>query len=874
MSFANCGPTHRVSPMTHQLLQWSAPDPHSPAGGALVCCGSGHHTSFHDCSFDNCTLYVVHGAAVVLRRCTHRGKLAAVIAHGAATSATLEACTFHDGVQAVIAERSAAITAAQCTSSHMWQFIIAHDVGTHVSCSDCFLGGHTPMSSNVTRGIVATDAHVSLRRCLVDSFVDGVTASGRGAAVELHECQIKATTVGVRAREGATVLLRGSHIHVCKPLRGVRVPIQNASAVRVESESAGGRGGFASVERCSLSTRAPRHDGVVVRADGAATLLLSKVHCLARCVVVPCRGGAAVAHCDVQSGADNGCVVESAGSILRIFGGCVAGGTSAAMCTDGGLLTVQNSALSGIQHAGSGARSVVVARDGGTANLSRCTLRDALWVVEVYKAAVVARDVAVFNSGDFQIGSCGYWHNGGHLAVLGGSIKGCDVGVSVGIDKNAPEVMALQASAASAEFSRVRFDGNVVALFLVGSHKVTAVECVFAGIQEQCAGKADAGNRDDRALFFDKKASRAIIMNDPADQVSIRDSMFVGNERDVMYMGGGSLQIGGCTFLGRRADYKGLSLELFGTGARVEGCTFQEAGHAVVVQGSGCVIKGCRFLGGVDGAVLLMASGVASIADCQFEGCIIAIEAQQGTTVTVTDCKSTGAEVALYVNGAASAEAVRLMSQGGDVGVLVSDGGTVLKLADCAIFGAATIGLHLRHAGSSASVERLDVEECGMGLLVSPGANVRVARSQIRRCHEGATIGWNEGNMARGRVHEGTVARATLEEVVIHQCGAGLTVEVSGCVHGKRVDVMAAQESSYKMRRFAGAEVNVFEECRAWVGRPPSVSACVVQGPEGEYAGVPEEVPGIEVQLEVTEWDRGAAGHAAEVVAAPALLRE
>lgn len=165
--------------------------PHS--GGSLVCCGSDFRATFQDCTFESCTVYAVHGAAVTLRACTLREGLTGLVAHGAGTAALLDSCTFDRCFNGFTAERGAAVTAVRCCCNHTRAFLLAHDPGTHAACADCSFSGVVTRTDRLARGVGAETygARVSLRSCTIQNFMFGVVAHGRTAVVEVEECVLR-----------------------------------------------------------------------------------------------------------------------------------------------------------------------------------------------------------------------------------------------------------------------------------------------------------------------------------------------------------------------------------------------------------------------------------------------------------------------------------------------------------------------------------------------------------------------------------------------------------------------------------------------------------------------------------------------------------
>lgn len=64
------------------------------AGGVLMCAGPDFSGTFDACTFDQCTLYAVHGAHVGLHYCLFERCAPAVVATGAATAAHFTGCFF------------------------------------------------------------------------------------------------------------------------------------------------------------------------------------------------------------------------------------------------------------------------------------------------------------------------------------------------------------------------------------------------------------------------------------------------------------------------------------------------------------------------------------------------------------------------------------------------------------------------------------------------------------------------------------------------------------------------------------------------------------------------------------------------------------
>ena len=806
----------------------------------------------------------MHGAAVTLRRCTLANGFPAAVAHGAGTALHLHVCTLEACLTDVMAESGAIVTAAHCRSSGCIRSLIARDAGTAVSCHDCSLSG-VPGGE----GILADGSFVLLRGCSIQKFEYGVIVDGRGAAAELHGCSVTAGMHPVISREGALVLLRRTHVLVRMPLRAARPPPGSGAQawlVCMEGCETGRSGGAAQLERCTLDAPEREQLGVAVRWSAAVTLLLCKVSCGGNGVSVCERGRAAtVSHCTVQSKHSAACFVEQPVCTVRVIGGRVEGGQCAGVAAKGGRLVMRDACAGGLP--GVGALCAVTARLGGTATLLRCALRNAQRGVLMMRAAVYATDVTVSGltnaenyRGEEDLCSTGFRQYGGTLSVAGGSVTGCTIGVAVSTEPG-------DSTPGAADFEDVTFDGNGISVRVCDGANcaVSVVRCEFS----TAAGRLISGVMPEQVAVLALRCQRA---------VSVQDSTFRGHQRDIISDGG--ITVSGCTFLGGHGE--GPNLLVTGSGT-VRNCSFEGAPGGIAQRGFSARghrldVHGCVFEGGVLEGISIEGSQ-ASISACRFDGGNKAIIAMRDAKVAVRDSECTGADVGLQANGATSVRAQRLTFTGCKDAVTVDAGAaqrTVMTLLDCVATGSELSCVSTVSAGVEVLVTGCTLEDSPVGLSVNSGASVRVVNSRVTDCGIGALVGMPKeslrlacracgqsgaSGMARAWralhaggpggvegaacVHEGAVAIATLEDVVMSGCTAGLQASCAGRVTAQKLDVRGAQ-IAYALTRIG--DPHSFEDCTASGGSRPAVRSDRMLGPEEGYRLEPEACAGIQIR--------------------------
>lgn len=272
----------------------------------MVCCGPEFSGTFHKCKFKKCTLYAVHGAAVTLRGCDFHQSNPGAVAHGPATSLSLQSCAFSACMTSITAEAGASVNAVDCSSAHpkvdrrtrnSGSTIVVHS-GASVTCTGCAFEGSMLAQGNsggtlvpASTGVHATDARAELRVCTLKCFRVGVCSIGRTSAVELHACQMSAVVLaGVITHGRGVLLLRDSWIQqwrLPRRLSGAHMHKQASllklQATEVEGE---GLGGQAQVERCTLEADSAQSPGMQVIRGAALSLTLSHVSCKLACVSV------------------------------------------------------------------------------------------------------------------------------------------------------------------------------------------------------------------------------------------------------------------------------------------------------------------------------------------------------------------------------------------------------------------------------------------------------------------------------------------------------------------------------------------------------------------------------------------------------------
>lgn len=374
---------------------------------------------------------------------------------------------------------------------------------------------------------------------------------------------------------------------------------------------------------------------------------------------------------------------------------------------------------------------------------------------------------------------------------------------------------------------------------------VTVVRCEFRG-----SATAAAAQRVLVGVYPDQMAVLAARCKKP---VSVRDSVFRGHQR-VIVIKGGSIALKGCTF---ESLVEGLHLRPVGSTV-MQDCRSEER----VAQGVS-VSEGAR----------------AKISGCRFNGFREAISALQDTTISVVDTICTGASMGLSVKGAAVVRAQRLTFTGCNQAFAAETGHvqrTVVTLLDCVATGAQLTAVALQSPGVEARMQGCTLVGNKLGLSVIMGASVRVADTCVADCGVAAMVGepkcslegecslcgrsgvagracaWRALYTAAPRgvegaacAHEGAVAAATLEDVVMTDCIIGVQANVAGRVAARRVDVRGAQ-AAYTLAWIGAA--HVFRDCAASGGTQPAVLSRRIRGPELGYALEPEGVSGIVVR--------------------------
>ena len=857
-----------------------------------MCAGPDFRGSFQRCTFNACTLYLVHGAAVALSDCAWRGCRAALIAHGLLTTATLTGCSFHACRFCVIAEAGAS---AALWSSELHGVtstaVIANDPGSRISADGCTVTGSagSPFATEESTWLRMHGGTARLRRCHIADFPHTAIAAGASASLELCATSIRCAEA-CSLEDGARGALSG--VHFC----GQGPP--GAIAVRLECEPPEGcqpdSRAAARLQMMRCDAQSP--DGVAVRVGegSAAALLLCRLRC-SRCVVMHgCGSRAAVSHCDAR-GEDICCYVSSPLAALRVQGGQVAAAGAAVVAIEKATVAAAGACFRGgmlPKLGGTRPDAAVNILDGASGRFLRCTIPEGFMGIFVNRGQVWAKESRVANMNamlparDQQCHPASRPHvadppaayvcTGGRLDVEGGSIENCMIGVIT-----AP-VRGVTGPLAELRMHEVVLKRYSRAVQVHDAARADIVECRFeghAGIRPTSRASLTAHNPD----LMVAGVEGGIALRGVQTAV-VRGCAFRGHGQDIFVQCDVSVRIEECSFEGAPSGGRESCVKTFGDTA-VEGCRFADAMCAVFADGpaASCMLRRCTVGGGVQQAFSVSGGASMSVIHCEVHATTQGLVVTGGGKLAVQDCECTAAMTALLVGeGGGVLTAKRVKAHGGGLGAAACAAGNgELKLVSCDLSGPQR-GVQVAGAGNKASLLRCTVTADQVGVAVHNGAAAKVRDSQISRCHMGVKAGefpcdfegpcgfcgrggpaalqhaWDtllERGATRGRgarcVHEGAQTRVTLEAVQLHDCGdMGAFVSKYALLSAHLVDVSGCP-LGFHVERAVSAERSDFADCKV-VGASGVVGTCGIlcHGPnEGDRLEY-EKVRGVEVVAE------------------------
>lgn len=472
-----------------------------------MCAGASFSGTFHNCTFDVTSIYVVHGASADFRDCTWKNCHTGIVTHGPSTAATASHSTITGSRFCVIAEAGASVALRSCNLASYGSPVVVHDAGTHVSVSDCLLRGVTVAPCDVpsATGVRLHGGSARLRRCGISGFATGAIADGRSASLEMHSSHIAAARA-CHVADHARSTLRDIRMHaVNEPM----VPSLQRAPLVCATRAGPQRGGAClQLSRCEMRSSVAEKSAVEVAHGGRVAMLLchmrsdrsvaaGRFETTGRAVVMHCRGNSRTV----------GCCVTTAGAVLRVEGGVMASQGSACMAAEEGSLVLVDVRVSGGVTQPSGGTYVpfigaVTASMGATARILRCHLHDSVAGVHVIESRV-----RVVNSciSDMTLLPCvkalraqprmssGYICEGGHLDIEGGSVKNCTFGLDVHMtESKAGECL----ECGTARVHGVVFSGYARGMQVMPRCAGEVVRCEFAGH----AGMSEA-NRDSLAML-------------------------------------------------------------------------------------------------------------------------------------------------------------------------------------------------------------------------------------------------------------------------------------------------------------------------------------------------------------------------------------
>ena len=859
------------------------------SGGAVICAGPDFRGSFQRCTFYACTVYVVHGAAAALSDCAWRACLAALIAHGPATNATLTGCSFQTCRYCVIAEAgaSAALHSSELLGT-IAAAVIANDPGSHISADDCTLSGtgsqgtNSPCTTNEGTCLRMHGGTARMRRCHVTGFRRATDATGASTSLEVCETSIRCAEACTLA-EGAQGALSDVHF------RGEGDP--DAIAVRLERAPPPGSRGAARLQmtRCDVRSR----DGLAVRVGegSAAALLLCRLRSYYGMVVHGCGSRAVVSHCDAR-GKEVSCFVNYAGAALRIEGGQLEAVGPACVASGGAEVAAVDVCFRGGMLPGPGVTerdAAVAVEDGARGHFLRCDIPEGYIGMHVNCARARVKDSRVANMSAVASGTAkarqsehvdqplvtdaptAYVCRGGQIDVEGGSVEDCMFGV---LTSAAPDGGGAQAD--------LRMHGVVLTGYSRAVQAHEAARAEFVG----CRFEGHAGIRAASRAYLaahgeDHTTLEGGISLCGVQAAAVRGCTFRDNMQDIFVDSDVSVKIEECSFEGPISGDRESCVRVRANAA-FEGCHFSRSEVAVIsdVPVATCAVRKCTVGAGVKEAFVASGGASVSVVDCEIHATGCGFFAASGGKLVAEDCECSAGSVALLVGqGGGTLHAKRVKAHGGTcaAGACAAGSGD-LKLVSCDL-SSSWRGVQVAGVQKTASLLHCTVAAQEIGVDVSDGADMTVRETQISQCTTGVHVGeapcdfeapcgvcgrsgpeavqhaWGAllaRGVAEGRgarcVHEGAQTHAALDAVQVRDCSViGVSVTKHGVVTARRLDV-AGCLVGFHVQRAALAEKSCFSKCKV-AGVPGGVATrgFMCHGPNEHDLAQHEKVQGVEV---------------------------
>lgn len=632
-----------------------------------MCAGNTFRGTFHDCRFESCEVYVVHGASVSLTSCSWHACSVALTVHGPTTASSAGGCTFQDSKVCTLAQAGASLAVNSCHLGAANVGAVSNDPGSHVSAKDSQIELHASGAANVPaahqrNGLRAWRGCATLRRCTISGADAATVTNGPDSSMLLEGVCVHTLGTGSMVRGGAWATLAGVRMHVTAPRTTQSQPGTERERLKISAAALVLKHSCAQLIRCSLESRTDDDSTPIHSSDASRA-------CLRQCTLsggfaanVSGVSSVAVGWCEF-TGSRTGVRVQGDGTRMRMHDCEVIAQQCACSALDGARVLMRATKLNGAIGGGPGglvhgamlqSTSCITCDGRVTCHLLNCRVRSRRVGVRSLISTLEMKDTVVEciepNRPLVVLGkrpSQGLFLMGGSANISASTVLDFTHGADVSSykyarDESLPGFFRMHA---------VTFDRYAVGVHGTSDCELTLESCTFSGHAGVSLERLRSASTDVPGLGVVSAA--AVVTN--VRHASLTRCMFAGNRRDIVCCdGGGELQVEGCEFTGVNSERE-TAVAVLGRAALTD-CRFSTAKLAVEVTGerAHCTLRAC-VVGHVAkqtaAGVLVTQQAEVKVLDSTFKCRGDALAVSLGGKLAVQDCACEGVYSGLVVHG-------------------------------------------------------------------------------------------------------------------------------------------------------------------------------------------------------------------------------